>query len=97
MTLRKTIFTAALFTAASALVGCAYGDANESEQVGDAQEAVGPGPEPDPALARQLAVWSGASDPAVALHAVTAWSRLHGFVSLEIEGNFRGEGAEAAA
>src|SRR5690349_2155774 len=55
---------------------------------------VGPGPEPTRELAEQLRDWArkqGADgvDPAVALQAVTAWSRLHGFVSLEIEGNFR--------
>lgn len=55
---------------------------------------VGPGPEPPPALAGDLRGWAreqGAEgvDPAVALRAVTAWSRLHGFVSLEIEGRFR--------
>ena len=27
-------------------------------------------------------------DPATALRAVLAWSRLHGFVSLEIAGNY---------
>ncbi|MEV4637768.1 TetR/AcrR family transcriptional regulator [Actinoplanes sp. NPDC049548] len=76
-------------------------DAHDERLVAAAQramavllEAVGPGPEPDPVLARQLAVWSGATDPAVALHAVTAWSRLHGFVSLEIEGNFRSMGLD---
>ena len=28
------------------------------------------------------------ADPATALRAVLAWSRLHGFVSLEIAGNY---------
>ena len=60
---------------------------------------VGPGPEPTPALAGDLRGWvrrqgvEGA-DPAVALRAVTAWSRLHGFVSLEIEGKFRAMGLD---
>ncbi|BCJ52686.1 TetR family transcriptional regulator [Actinoplanes sp. NBRC 14428] len=57
-------------------------------------EVAGPGPEPEPALARQLAAWSAATGPAVALRAVTAWSRLHGLVSLEIEGNFRSMGLD---
>lgn len=76
-------------------------DAHDERLVAAAQramtvllEAVGPGPEPEPALARQLAAWSGTTDPAVALHAVTAWSRLHGLVSLEIEGNFRSMGLD---
>ena len=60
---------------------------------------VGPGPEPTPALAGDLHGWmhkQGAEvvDPAVALQAVTAWSRLHGFVSLEIEGKFRSMGLD---
>jgi AcrR family transcriptional regulator len=33
-------------------------------------------------------------DPANALHAVLIWSRLHGFVSLEIGGNFDGMGID---
>ena len=47
---------------------------------------------PGPPLASQLNVWahqhSLEADPATALRAVLAWSRLHGFVSLEIAGNF---------
>ncbi|MFI5494457.1 TetR/AcrR family transcriptional regulator [Actinoplanes sp. NPDC051859] len=57
-------------------------------------EAVGPGPAPDPALARQLAAHNAATDPAALLRAITAWSRLHGLVSLEIEGNFRSMGLD---
>ncbi|GAA2565486.1 TetR/AcrR family transcriptional regulator [Winogradskya consettensis] len=49
-------------------------------------------PVPGP-LAAQLSTWSGA-EPAVALHAVTAWSRLHGFVTLEIEGNYASMGLD---
>src|SRR5688500_6622036 len=52
---------------------------------------VEPGPEPTPPLACELRDWvrvRGATDvsPATALRAVGVWSRLHGFVSLEIEG-----------
>ena len=54
----------------------------------------GPGREPEPPLAEALRAWAGGVDPAVALHAVTAWSRLHGFVSLEIEGNFTSMGLD---
>ena len=47
---------------------------------------------PGPPLASQLSGWahqhSLEADPATALRAVLAWSRLHGFVSLEISGNF---------
>jgi len=42
-------------------------------------------------LAAQLAAWAGrhgsAADPAVALHAILIWSRLHGLVRLGIAGN----------
>ena len=59
--------------------------------------AAGAGAEPPPALAEELRLWAhhrgtGAVEPAVALHAVRAWSRLHGFVSLEIDGNFASMG-----
>jgi AcrR family transcriptional regulator len=47
---------------------------------------------PGPPLASQLSAWAHQhgleADPATALRAVLAWSRLHGFVSLEIAGNF---------
>jgi len=33
-------------------------------------------------------------DPAIALRAVLIWSRLHGFVSLEIAGNFASMGID---
>jgi len=43
-------------------------------------------------MTAQLTAWAGrhhlGADPATALRAVPAWSRLHGFVSLEIAGNF---------
>ena len=48
-------------------------------------------PPPGP-LASQLSTWARKhgpeADPATALRAVLAWSRLHGFVSLEIAGNY---------
>jgi AcrR family transcriptional regulator len=60
--------------------------------------AVAPGP-PDP-LAGQLASWAHergtAAEPAAALRAVLLWSRLHGLVSLEIEGNFGAMGLDGA-
>jgi AcrR family transcriptional regulator len=47
---------------------------------------------PGQPLASQLSAWahkhSLEADPATALRAVLAWSRLHGFVSLEIAGNY---------
>jgi AcrR family transcriptional regulator len=47
---------------------------------------------PGPSLASQLSAWAHKhgleADPATALRAVLAWSRLHGFVSLEIAGNY---------
>jgi len=60
---------------------------------------VGPGPEPTPPLAEDLRTWvvrrgAGEVVPAVALQAITVWSRLHGFVSLEIDGNFAAIGLD---
>ncbi len=50
-----------------------------------------PSRHPGRAAASQLSAWahkhSLEADPATALRAVLAWSRLHGFVSLEITGN----------
>ncbi|MET8147268.1 TetR/AcrR family transcriptional regulator [Actinoplanes sp. NPDC049668] len=76
-------------------------NAHDERLVAAAREAidvlfafVGPGREPEPPLAEALRAWAGGVDPAVALHAVTAWSRLHGFVSLEIEGNFLSMGLD---
>ena len=75
-----------------------------SSPVGDeaaGQEAAGP--ELDAALAGQLSRWSvrvppgTVTDPAVALRAVMVWSRMHGFVSLEIEGNFASMGLDPDA
>jgi AcrR family transcriptional regulator len=51
-----------------------------------------PAAPPGPPLASQLSAWARehgpGADPATALRAVLAWSRLHGFVSLEIAGNY---------
>jgi AcrR family transcriptional regulator len=59
---------------------------------GDAQ------PPPSPPLATQLVAWVQAHDPglepATALRAVFIWSWLHGFVSLEIAGNFASMGID---
>lgn len=53
---------------------------------------------PGPPLAAQLSAWAHAhsldADPATALRAVLAWSRLHGFVSLEIAGNYASMGLD---
>lgn len=55
---------------------------------------------PPPRMARQLKAWARKrgieADPALAHRAITAWSRLHGIVSLEIEGNFASMGLDAA-
>ena len=54
-------------------------------------------PPPQP-LAAQLEAWAGPHDPgispAAAQRAVLVWSRLHGFVSLEIAGNFASMGLD---
>jgi Tetracyclin repressor-like, C-terminal domain len=59
---------------------------------------LGPGPAPEPPLAAQLAAWvrrnGGDADPGTALRAVTVWSRLHGAVRLEIDGNYASMGLE---
>jgi len=56
-----------------------------------------PAPPAQP-LAAQVAAWAHAHafdvDPAVALHAILIWSRLHGLVSLEIAGNFASMGID---
>jgi AcrR family transcriptional regulator len=51
---------------------------------------------PGPPLASQLSAWAQSHDldPATALRAVLAWSRLHGFVTLEIAGNFASMGLD---
>jgi AcrR family transcriptional regulator len=53
---------------------------------------------PGPPLAAQLLSWADTrsldADPATALRAVLTWSRLHGFVSLEIAGNFASMGID---
>jgi Tetracyclin repressor-like, C-terminal domain len=53
---------------------------------------------PSQPLASQLSAWARShrpgTDPATALRAVLTWSRLHGFVSLEIAGNFTSMGID---
>ena len=53
---------------------------------------------PGQPLASQLPAWAQRHgldiDPATALRAVLIWSRLHGFVSLEIAGNFASMGID---
>jgi AcrR family transcriptional regulator len=53
---------------------------------------------PGQPLASQLSSWAHAHnldiDPATALRAVLVWSRLHGFVSLEIAGNYASMGID---
>jgi len=59
-------------------------------------------PDPRPvtprALGRQLGSWAASRGarvpPATALRAVRVWSRLHGLVSLELEGNFASMGVD---
>lgn len=52
-------------------------------------------------LAKQLMTWADTNrldvTPEVALRAVLVWSRLHGFVSLELAGNFASMGIDPAA
>ena len=52
----------------------------------------------EPPLAAQLVAWvrrgGGDADPGTALRAVTMWSRLHGAVRLEIDGNYASMGLE---
>jgi len=62
-------------------------------------DAPGTATAPPAALARQLAAWArdrglDATAP-VALRAVLVWSRLHGLVLLEIEGNLASMGLDA--
>jgi AcrR family transcriptional regulator len=49
----------------------------------------------DSTLEAQLAAWAPEVEPGRALAGVTAWSRLHGIVTLEIEGNFASMGLDA--
>ncbi|MEV4510572.1 TetR/AcrR family transcriptional regulator [Dactylosporangium sp. NPDC049525] len=83
-------------------------DAQSDRLIAAAQEpmnllirALTPGPPPPPALSAQLAGWASRRgvpdvDPAVAVRAVELWSRVHGLVSLEIEGNFTSMGLDPA-
>lgn len=58
-------------------------------------------PEPVPAtLRRQLTTWAGARagdpiDPVVLLTGLRLWTRIHGIVSLELEGGFHSMGIDA--
>jgi AcrR family transcriptional regulator len=56
------------------------------------------GSRPTPALADQLLTWADMRgiqvDAANALRAILTWSRLHGFVSLEIAGNYASMGID---
>jgi hypothetical protein len=50
-------------------------------------------------LAKQIAVWTtsrgaAAIPPAVALHAIHIWTRMHGHVRLEIDGTFESMGLD---
>jgi AcrR family transcriptional regulator len=60
-----------------------------------------PAPRPARRLAAQLAAWASAHgadvEPEPALRAVLTWSRLHGFVTLEIAGNFASMGLDSDA
>jgi len=55
-------------------------------------------PAPGPPLASQLTAWARQHDleaePATALRALLVWSWLHGFVSLEIAGNYASMGID---
>lgn len=59
------------------------------------------GPRPDKALTAQLSEWADTHHIGVgaagALRAVLTWSRLHGFVSLEIAGNYASMGIDPDA
>lgn len=60
-----------------------------------------PAPAPRGALGRELRAWAEAGGeafgPAILLLGVTAWTRMHGVVSLEIEGVFAQMGLDPAA
>ncbi len=53
---------------------------------------------PTKPLAAELTRWANArgaqGDPSAALRAILTWSRLHGFVSLEIAGNYASMGID---
>lgn len=63
-------------------------------------ELVPPGPPPPAALAAELTAWTARrglrADAPTALAAVRLWWRLHGLVSLEIDGNWASIGLDAA-
>jgi AcrR family transcriptional regulator len=66
------------------------------EALGELGDPVAPAP--GPPLASQLAAWARQhnleADPATALRALLVWSRVHGFVSLEIAGNYASMGID---
>ena len=66
------------------------------EALGELGDPVAPAP--GPPLASQLAAWvrqhNLEADPATALRALLVWSRLHGFVSLEMAGNYASMGID---
>ena len=66
------------------------------EALGELGDPVAPAP--GPPLASQLAAWARQhnleADPTTALRALLVWSRLHGFVSLEIAGNYASMGID---
>lgn len=59
------------------------------------------GPAPAAPLAEQVTEWvrrrGREVDPGTAMRALTAWSRVHGLVTLEIEGNYASMGLDADA
>jgi AcrR family transcriptional regulator len=67
----------------------------------DALPPAAEGSQPPKALAGQATAWLKAqgltSDPSTAVRAVQTWSRLHGFVSLEISGAFANMGLDPDA
>ena len=69
-----------------------------TDLVPEAAEAAGAAPSP---LDRQLDQWARSREltdvsPALARAAMTTWARLHGLVSLEIEGNYTAMGIDPA-
>lgn len=74
--------------------GCALDELFRAALGFDERPAAAP-PQP---LTSQLTAWAQPHDPglspATALRAVLTWSRLHGIVSLEIDGNFASMGLD---
>ena len=68
-------------------------------ELGPAEQAA---PVSDPVLRRELAHWGNRSansprDPRVLLIGLLAWTRVHGIISLEIEGFFEQVGVDPAS